>query len=46
LDEINQFEEDAVDVQVQVWNNTYNPLMGARLSFDLDLTWLLYNFDL
>ncbi len=39
-------ESDAADVQVQIWNNTYNPSTGARRPVDLDLSWLLYNFDL
>lgn len=36
---------DAADVQVQVYNETTNA-SGAFTSVDIDLAWVLYNFDL
>ena len=40
------FEDDSADVQVEVLNNTFNPSTNACLAVDLDLTWLLYAYDL
>ena len=37
---------DAADVQVQVDDETSSASSGAFTSVDIDLAWVLYNYDL